>query len=292
MAAKANKRGLGRGLSALLAETQTDQPIDAAKPTGEQTLPVDVIDANPDQPRRVFAEEALAELASSIQEKGVLQPLIVRPHPEKSGQYQIVAGERRWRAAQRAGVHEVPVLVRALTDEEVLELAIIENIQRADLNPLEEALGYRQLMDKFGHTQEKLATSLGKSRSHIANLLRLLTLPAAVQGMVNTGALSAGHARALIGTDDPVALAQHTVEQGLSVRQTEQLAKGAKPKAGPSLPSPPDKDADTRALEADLSAQLGMRVVISHLSDTGDGEVKIKYKSLDQLDDLCQLLNQ
>ncbi|QHQ36604.1 ParB/RepB/Spo0J family partition protein [Algicella marina] len=287
------KKGLGRGLSALLADVE--QPAESgAQPAiaADKELPIDVIEPNPDQPRRMFREEALEELAASIREKGVIQPVIVRPHPSKNGHYQIVAGERRWRAAQRASIHNLPVVIRDLTDTEVLELAIVENVQRADLNPMEEALGYRQLMDRFGHTQEKLAASLGKSRSHIANILRLLTLPEVVQAMVNTGALSAGHARALIGAEDPVALAQHVVDRGLSVRQTEALAKGAKVSSGRRLAAVPDKDADTRALEADLSAHLRMSVTIRHISKSGDGEITIKYKDLDQLDNICQLLNQ
>ncbi len=293
MAARQNKKSLGRGLSALLADTGEDSVNENTKSVRPDTvLPIEAMSANPDQPRRVFKEDALADLAASIREKGILQPIIVRQHPSRSDHYEIVAGERRWRAAQRASLHEVPVLIRDLSDSEVLELAIIENVQRSDLNPLEEALGYRQLMDRFGHTQEKLASSLGKSRSHIANLLRLLNLPDVVQAMVNAGALSAGHARALLGAEDPTGLAQHIIDNGLSVRQAEQLAKTGKRTKDSSVPKPSDKDADTRALEADLTAHLKMRVSITHLSEAGEGEIKIKYKSLDQLDDICQLLNQ
>ena len=193
---------------------------------GEPTrVPIERIRPNPNQPRRDFDERELQDLAASIREKGVIQPLILRPHPVEAGHYEIVAGERRWRAAQMAGVHELPAVVRDLTDTEVLELAIIENIQRADLNPLEEAQGYRQLMDRFGHTQERLAEALGKSRSHIANLLRLLTLPEPVLEMLRAGKLTAGHARALVTARHPEALARQVVERDLSVRQTEQLAR-------------------------------------------------------------------
>ena len=288
MVKKSDRKGLGRGLSALLVDTQDPAP-GVARPKPESVLPIERIRPNPDQPRRHFAEDDLADLSKSIREKGILQPLIVRVDPKDRTLYQIVAGERRWRAAQRAQVHQVPVLVRDLTDEEVLELAIIENIQRADLNAIEEAAGYRQLMDSFGHTQERLAESLGKSRSHIANLLRLLTLPDSVQALLISKSLSAGHARALITAEDPAALAQEVVAKGLSVRQTEVLAKG---KFAPAKAPPrPQKDADTRALEADLGAALGLKVGIDHRSD-GGGEVRLKYKTLEELDALCQKLSQ
>ncbi|MEO1541700.1 MAG: ParB/RepB/Spo0J family partition protein [Pseudomonadota bacterium] len=288
MVKKSDRKGLGRGLSALLVDAQDPAP-GVARPKPESVLPIERIRPNPDQPRRHFAEDDLADLSKSIREKGILQPLIVRVDPNDGTLYQIVAGERRWRAAQRAQVHQVPVLVRDLTDEEVLELAIIENIQRADLNAIEEAAGYRQLMDSFGHTQERLAESLGKSRSHIANLLRLLTLPDSVQALLISKSLSAGHARALITAEDPVALAQEVVAKGLSVRQTEVLAKG---KLAPAKAPPrPQKDADTRALEADLGAALGLKVGIDHRSD-GGGEMRLKYKTLEELDALCQKLSQ
>ncbi|MEL6425296.1 MAG: ParB/RepB/Spo0J family partition protein [Pseudomonadota bacterium] len=288
MVKKSDRKGLGRGLSALLVDAQDPAP-GVARPKPESVLPIERIRPNPDQPRRHFAEDDLADLSKSIREKGILQPLIVRVDPKDGTLYQIVAGERRWRAAQRAQVHEVPVLVRDLTDEEVLELAIIENIQRADLNAIEEAAGYRQLMDSFGHTQERLAESLGKSRSHIANLLRLLTLPDSVQALLISKSLSAGHARALITAEDPAALAQEVVAKGLSVRQTEVLAKGKL--ASAKAPPRPQKDADTRALEADLGATLGLKVGIDHRSD-GGGEMRLKYKTLEELDALCQKLSQ
>lgn len=285
------RRGLGRGLSALMADVAqpaADTPEAPRRP--DMRVPIERVEPNPNQPRRDFAEEALAELANSIREKGIIQPLIVRNNPRKSDSYEIVAGERRWRAAQMAQLHEVPVLVREFDDTEVLEIAIIENIQRADLNPVEEAMGYRQLMDRFGHTQEKLAEALSKSRSYIANLLRLLSLPSDVQTWLREGKLTAGHARALVTSDDPTALARQVIARGLSVRETEQLArrnKGATRDAAP--PRRSEKDADTRVLEQDLSANLGMAVVIDHQGHDG-GRLTIAYKTLEQLDELCQLL--
>lgn len=291
------RKGLGRGLSALLADINTEAPALQTEPEAPvisapaNRLPIEQLRPNPHQPRRSFVESDLEELAASIREKGVIQPLIVRPDPDAADTYEIVAGERRWRAAQRAQLHEVPVLIRDLSDAEVLELAIIENIQRADLNPLEEALGYRQLMDRFGHTQEKLAEALGKSRSHIANLLRLLTLPEPVLELVRAGRLSAGHARALITAPDPVALARQVVERDLSVRQTEALARQAQiPRPAPASRAPA-KDADTRALEQDLTAALGLRVAIQHTPGAQKGELRIRYGSLEELDSLCQILS-
>lgn len=293
---KTEKRGLGRGLSALMADIGLDETVDnavtrrGAGSSEPQSIAIDQIRPNPNQPRRSFNEAALAELAESIRTKGIVQPIVVRPTADQSAAYEIVAGERRWRAAQLARLDEVPVVVRDFSDQELLEVAIIENIQREGLNAIEEAAGYKQLIDRFGHTQEKVAESLGKSRSHIANLLRLLQLPQDVQNMVVAGTLSAGHARALITSDDPVGLAQKVVGRGLSVRETEALARET------SLPSPKkrrvpsNKDSDTRALEEDLSANLGMSVVIDHRSG-GEGEVVIRYKTIDQLDQLCQLLS-
>lgn len=290
------KKGLGRGLSALMADvTEAEAASESAGSTGahraESIVPIEKIHPNPDQPRQTFVEDDLRDLANSIREKGVIQPLIVRQ--ADGGNYQIVAGERRWRAAQLAQLHELPVLVREFDDTEVLEIAIIENIQRADLNPVEEAQGYRQLMDRFGHTQEKMAEALGKSRSHIANLLRLLNLPDAVQVFLRDGKLSSGHARALVTADDPEGLARKVIAGGLSVRQTEVLAKkGAdeKPTKAKSRPTGITKDADTVALEGDLSAALGMKVALNHPSGAESGSITIKYDSLDQLDELCNLL--
>ncbi|MDO5647503.1 ParB/RepB/Spo0J family partition protein [Paracoccus sp. (in: a-proteobacteria)] len=284
------KRGLGRGLSALMSDIGVTAP-DASTP--ERALirvPIEQITANPDQPRRQFDPEALKELADSLRQRGVLQPLIVRPHPDGQGLYQIVAGERRWRAAQMAQLHELPVIIRDFTDTEVLEVAIIENIQRADLNAIEEAASFRQLMDRFGHTQEKLAEALNKSRSHIANLLRLLNLPDAVQDMVKDGKLSAGHARALVTAPNAAQLARKIVEKGLSVRDTEDLVRKQSQPAATAPKSPRvEKDADTRALETDLSAHLKMRVQINHAGHDG-GQIAIHYKDLDQLDQICQIL--
>ncbi len=286
---KPERRGLGRGLSALMADLGTDG-LAARRADGQ--LPTASLVANPNQPRRDFPVEALQDLAASIRQKGVLQPLIVRPTVTE-GRYEIVAGERRWRAAQLAGLHDVPVVIRDLDDTEVLEVAIIENIQRSDLNAIEEAAGYRALMDKFGHTQERLAEALSKSRSHIANLLRLLNLPEQVQAHVREGRLSSGHARALVTAADPSALAQQVIAKNLSVRETEALmrprAKAEKPSARPA--SPEDKDADTRALEADLSATLGMHVTIEHRPGAEDGSLTVRYASLDDLDALCRILS-
>ena len=292
MTNKQDKRGLGRGLSALMADldapvAKTAEPNEAR---GQSSLPIERVHPNPDQPRRDFSRDDLEDLASSIAEKGIIQPLIVRPDPTKTGDYQIVAGERRWRAAQIAKLHRVPVLIRDLDDMAVLEIAIIENVQRADLNVVEEALGYRQLMDKFGHTQEKMSAALGKSRSHIANILRLLTLPDDVQRLVREGTLTYGHARALITADNPMALAKVVIGKGLSVRQTESLARTGLT-ARKRQKSKPGKDSDTRALEADLSANLGMKVSIDHKAGTESGQISISYKTLDDLDDLCRLLS-
>lgn len=289
-------RGLGRGLSALMADVGPEPTSTTAAPSRPDLIvPIEKVFPNPDQPRRSFTEDHLQDLSASIKAKGIIQPLIVRKRASGSGEFEIVAGERRWRAAQMAQLHEIPVLVREFTDTEVLEVAIIENIQRADLNPVEEAAGYRQLMDKFGHTQEKLAEELGKSRSHIANLMRLLQLPSDVQEMLVDGKLSAGHARALITSDDPSALARQVVQQGLSVRATEALAKkktddGSSTSARPR-PGAKEKDADTKALESDLSAALGLPVQVDHKAGGEAGQVTIKYASLDQLDEICRILS-
>ncbi len=291
---KIERRGLGRGLSALMADVNLVSPsAEPSQKRAEHRIPVEKLEPNPDQPRRDFEPALLEELAASIREKGVIQPLIVRKHPKKEDFFEIVAGERRWRAAQIAQLHDLPVVVRDLDDIEVLELAIIENIQRADLNSIEEAMGYRQLMERFGHTQEKLAEALSKSRSHIANLIRLLQLPDEVQTWVREGKLSAGHARALITTENPVALALEVIAKGLSVRETERLAKPRQETGVTATKAPApksEKDADTRALEQDLSANLGMRVVIDHKGLDG-GYLTVTYRTLDQLDELCQVLS-
>ncbi|WP_419555876.1 ParB/RepB/Spo0J family partition protein [Pseudosulfitobacter pseudonitzschiae] len=261
--------------------------------SGVRMVPIEQVKPNPDQPRKRFTQDDLDDLAASIAEKGVIQPLIVR---EKDGGFEIVAGERRWRAAQMAKLHELPVILRDFDDMEVLEVAIIENIQRADLNAIEEAAGYRQLMDKFGHTQEKMAEALGKSRSHIANLLRLLQLPDDVVEMVRKGDLSSGHARALITADDPSALARKVVAEGLSVRATEALVKSMQGRGEETAPKSSKragetKDADTKALEGDLSAALGMTVQLSHKPGAEAGQMSISYKTLEELDELCRILS-
>jgi ParB family transcriptional regulator, chromosome partitioning protein len=294
MSSKNEKRGLGRGLSALMADVHLAGPDQLHSPRrAEQHLPVEKLEPNPQQPRMDFKQDELESLADSIRRKGVIQPLIVRRKPGRDA-YEIVAGERRWRAAQLAQLHEVPVVIRDLSDTEVLEVAIIENIQREDLNAIEEALGFRQLMTRFGHTQEKLAEALSKSRSHVANLLRLLTLPDEVQEMVRDGALTAGHARALIGSPKAADIAAQIVAKGLSVRETERLMKAqdsAKPSAPKSTHSP-ERDADTRALESDLSANLKLPVRIDHAAGGESGELTIRYASLDDLDRLCRILSQ
>ena len=290
------KRGLGRGLSALMADvSETEEAVAQGAVAAEQYVPIERISPNPEQPRKRFDQGDLDDLAASIKEKGVIQPLIVRKRDD--GSYEIVAGERRWRASQIAQLHELPVIVRNFTDVEVLEVAIIENIQRADLNSVEEAAGYRQLMDKFGHTQEKMAEALGKSRSHIANLLRLLNLPEPVLEMLRAGDLSAGHARALVPAEDPVKLAKQIVKGGLSVQAAEALVK--KEQAGTSdnifskdsAKPKTEKDADTKALEGDLSASLGMKVELAHKPGQEAGQMTVHYKSLDDLDELCRKLS-
>lgn len=284
-------RGLGRGLSALMSDVAQDDAAEAAPKRPDMVVPIENVQPNPDQPRRTFAEDAMAELAQSVAERGIIQPLIVRPSPTNPGAYEIVAGERRWRAAQVAQLHDVPVVVRDYDDTEMLEIAIIENIQRADLNPVDEAAGYRQLMDRFGHTQEQLATALGKSRSHIANLLRLLSLPEEVQDYLIYGVLSAGHARALVGHAEAAQLAREIVHKKLSVRQAEALAKTGLPSKPKAASKSPAKDADTVQIENELSATLRMKVNISHKPDAEGGTLSITYKSLDQLDDLLRALS-
>ena len=291
--AKAERRGLGRGLSALMADVEPKAPeqvSETAPRKAESMIDIARIAPNPDQPRRTFTEEALRELEASIREKGIIQPLILRPNPRDPAGYEIVAGERRWRAAQRARLHEVPAIIRELDDVEVLELAIIENIQRADLNSVEEASAYRQLMDRFGHTQEQLAEALGKSRSHIANMLRLLNLPDGVLELLRKGDLSMGHARALLTSADPMSLAQQVIKGGLSVRDTEKLAKRATetPKSNNVTQL---KDADTRQIEKDLSAALGMKISIDHKPGGESGILTVKYKDLEELDEVCRRLS-
>ena len=287
---KLKRKVLGRGLSALMADV--NPVVDGNKDEDNKgliTLSVDQIEPNPNQPRRTFSTDSLMDLSNSIIEKGIIQPLIVRAISKTPVKYQIVAGERRWRAAQMAKLHKIPVVVRSFSDVEVLEIAIIENIQRSDLSPIDEANGYQQLIDRFNHTQDKISRALGKSRSHIANLLRLLNLPNDVQVLLNSGALSIGHARALITRKDASLLAKEIIRKKLSVREVEKLVKiDFVEKQKSSFIK--RKDADTREIEANLKASIGMRVDINHNTLTEAGEVKIKYKSLDQLDFLINKL--
>jgi ParB family chromosome partitioning protein len=282
---------LGRGLAALIGDMTPVDSTGRVTPSGIRRLPVDFIVPNRANPRRDFDPDHLDELANSIREKGVMQPLLVRPSGQDPDIYELIAGERRWRAAQKAGLHEVPVIIREVDDKESLELAIIENVQRADLNPLEEALGYDQLMDQFGYTQQDLAQVIGKSRSHVANTLRLLKLPENVRDMLARGELTAGHARTLITAEDPAALAAKIAADGLSVRQAEALAQ-EKSDRGPSKSKAKsaEKDADTKALEKNLSDTLGLGVDIAHGSK--GGKLTLAYSSLEQLDDLCARLMQ
>lgn len=289
---KTPSRGLGRGLSALMSDVNAPIRDSAVTAVGAgRTAPTDQIYPNPDQPRRTFDEKALEDLAASIAEKGVIQPLIVRARESSKGKFEIVAGERRWRAAQRARLHEVPIIIREFDDVEVLEVAIIENIQRADLNPVDEAAGYKQLMDKFGRTQEEMGKALGKSRSHIANSVRLLTLPSAVQDLLAAGQISAGHARALVGHPEAHGLAAMIAKKGLSVRDAERLAKQDKQDSPRRSAPAVTKDADTVQIEKDLAAQLGLKVAINHTAGKESGSIVLQYKDLEQLDDLLRILS-
>lgn len=285
-----SKRRLGRGLAALIGEmdkpaAETEQTRTAA----DGKAPIELIGRNPRNPRRVFSEDDLKDLAQSIREHGVVQPVVVRPAPGRAGQYEIIAGERRWRAAQMAGLTEVPILVREVDDRVALELAIVENVQRSDLNPVEEAMGYQQLIEDHSYTQADLAQVIGKSRSHVANTLRLLKLPDDVRTMLVNGELSAGHARTLVTADDPTGLAHRIVRDGLSVRQAEALQHAPEKGSASKGQTPkPQKDADTLALERLVGDALGMKVIIDH--DAKGGVVRIAYKNLDQLDDVCRRL--
>jgi ParB family chromosome partitioning protein len=311
--------GLGRGLSALLGgddvpvagETAPTGGAPAAAgpgPAGQRHAPIEFLHPGRFQPRLVFDPETLENLAQSIRENGVLQPILVRDHPKRKGEFEIVAGERRWRASQLAQLHQVPIVLRSLSDRDVLEIAIIENVQRQDLSPLEEATGYQRLMEEFDYTQEQLAERIGKSRPHIANMLRLLDLPEKVRELLSSGELTTGHARALIKADDPVALAVRVVAEGLNVRQTEKLAQEHKPggkpaskngtgkatagkagSAGVTRTPPEEKDADTRALERDMEQRLGLKVEIEF--DGSGGQVIVHYRSLEQLDEIIGKLN-
>jgi ParB family transcriptional regulator, chromosome partitioning protein len=287
------KMGLGRGLDALLGEALrgdvAPQPASFSGPSvgsGIATLPVGDIHPNPDQPRRHFAEEKLVELAASIAKHGIIQPIIVRAF---NGSFQIVAGERRWRAAQRAQIHDIPAIIRNFDDAETLEIALLENIQRQDLNPIEEAEAYKKLTELFGHSAQALADLVHKSRSHVANMMRLIELPPAIRDLVIEEKLSMGHARALLGSEDAVRLAMVVIQQGLSVRATEALVKkGRAPSSSPKTLSESPANADIRAVETHLGDLLGLKVSINQKNATGAGAVTFEYGSLDQLDMLCQ----
>jgi ParB family chromosome partitioning protein len=287
MSESPQKNNLGRGLAALFGDQGQDYvPLETQR--AAKTVPVEHLHPNPRQPRRLFDEAAIGELAESIKSNGVILPLLVRRHPEREEEFEIVAGERRWRAAQVARLHEVPVVIRELSDGQMLELALVENLQREDLSALEEAEAYRHLSDAFGYTQEDLARGLGKSRSHVANTLRLLNLPQAVKDLLEDGSLTAGHARALLNAADPEAAAQRVVARRLNVRQTERLAKYSGAKT-PSKPAPAVKDPDTQALERDLAELLGLKVTVDARGERG--AVTIHYRSLEQLDDVINRLS-
>ena len=286
------KSRLGRGLASLIGEPSSNGT--RLPPEGEQRMvAITQVRSSPLNPRKDFRDEELAELAESIRTKGLVQPIIVRPSAGAPGEFEIVAGERRWRASLKAGIHTVPVIVRELTDKEMLELAIIENVQRQDLNAIEEAAGYRDLVERFGYNQEQLSEIIGKSRSHVANTMRLLKLPVGVQTLVQQGALTAGHARALIGRDDAEALAQRIVGEGLNVREVEALVQGRDDDGGSSSSSPSkkvrDKDADTKAFEKELTDLLGLKVEIKRASGES-GQLLIKFGNFDQLDYIRQRL--
>lgn len=315
----AGRKGLGRGLEAILGDVQPVRQDDGAPGAGIVTLPIDKIEPDPDQPRKSFGQDELASLAQSIKDQGVIQPILVRPMGD--GRFAIIAGERRWRASAAAGLSEIPVLVREVGEDGSAELALIENVQRVDLNPMEEADAYARLRDTFGRKPAEIAASVGKSRSHVANMLRLTGLPSGVRALVVSGDLSMGHARALLGAKSPEALAKRIVANDLSVRETERLANPpkAQPKAAKQeQPDPADrsnrpekpqsaapspepakkaprvggggaKDADTKSLERDLEAALGLTVSIDHQGKDG-GEVRLDYATLDQLDDICARL--
>ncbi len=292
---------LGRGLSALLGDytgarnvVENPDPVVAGAPSAEELpsldIAIDRIIPNPKQPRRTFIEAELEELSESIRTKGVIQPILVRPDPANAEMFEIIAGERRWRAARRAGLTVIPAVVREMDDREMLEIAIIENVQRSDLNAVEEAEAYKSLIDRFGRTQESVAQQVGKSREHVSNTLRLLNLPEDVREHVREGRLTPGHARALLKTSDPSAIAMTVIAKGLSVRDTEALSKVEKSGGKAEAKTADEKDVDTKALELDLQRSLGLDVDIRHVNGKG-GEVRIKYAQLEQLDEICRLLS-
>lgn len=287
MSAKELNPRLGRGLAALLGDAGQGKAPSSA--TGVKIIPVEHLEPGPYQPRGAMDPVALADLVDSIKARGILQPLLARPHPTQIGRYQIIAGERRWRASQEAGLHDVPVLVRDLTDLETMAAGLVENLQRQDLNAIEEAEGYKRLFDEFGMTQENLAEAVGKSRSHIANTVRLLNLPVIVRNEVKNGALSPGHARALLAHPEPAKAALMVIARGLNVRQTEALASKKVDAASSAAYAAKVKDPETKALEQDLSAHLGLKVDI--VFDGRGGTIRLHYRSLDQLDGIVRLLN-
>ncbi|MCC2652431.1 MAG: chromosome partitioning protein ParB [Microvirga sp.] len=287
-------KSLGRGLAALIGEVGEEMGTLERKGYTPKSVPVELLRANPRNPRKVFDDTDLSELTQSIKDRGIIQPIVVRPLPNHRDEYEIVAGERRWRAAQKAGLHRVPVVVVQIDDKTSLEYAILENVQRADLNPIEEAEGYSRLMAEFSYTQENLSKIIGKSRSHIANMLRLTELPAPVRKLLIDRKLTAGHGRALLSVNDPVQVAKRVIDEGMSVRQVEEIAQGdtgnsSKAAAKAAKPGHAEKDPDTRALEKALQDVLGLTVSIDHKGQ--GGELRIKYKTLDQLDGLCRRLN-
>ena len=304
MADDNSKKRLGKGLAALIGDL--DQPVKSSETNKEaaisaggiKTVPIEHIRANPNNPRRMFSEAELQDLTASIKEHGVVQPILVRPAKGEDlggAKYEIIAGERRWRASQKAGIHEMPIVIRDVEDKQALELAIIENVQRSYLNSMEEALGSQQLIDEYDYSQNDLAQVIAKSRSHVANTLRLLKLPESIQKLVSDGDLSAGHARTLVTADDPQGLAQRIVKEGLSVRQAEALAQGGGQGALETKSVPKsafasnEKSADIRALEQRLEDAMGLKFDLKH-QDKGSGEMKIKYKTLEQLDEICRRL--
>ena len=289
MAEDSGKKRLGRGLAALIGDMENDVAV-VERSRSSRRVPIELVVANPKNPRKTFAPEDLADLTASVKAKGIVQPIIARPAPGSDhGQFEIIAGERRWRAAQQAGLHEVPILIQDVGDQEALEIAIIENVQRSDLNPLEEARGYDQLIAEFSYSQQDLANVIGKSRSHVANTLRLLNLPASIQTMVVDGLLTAGHARALLTAENAEDLAKQIATRGLSVREAEALAAAPAPTPAPGKSGPAAKDADVLALEKSLSDALGLNVAIAHKANNS-GTLTIRYGSLEQLDAVCDRL--
>jgi ParB family transcriptional regulator, chromosome partitioning protein len=289
MAEEAAKSRLGRGLAALIGDVG-DETAALERTRTPRRLPIELLKPNPRNPRRMFADAEIDELAASIRQRGIIQPILVRTIRGAPDAYEIIAGERRWRAAQRSGMHDVPVVLLEVGDREALELAIIENVQRTDLNPLEEAMGYQALMEEFGHSQDELAKTVGKSRPHVANTLRLLNLPDLVKAYLSENKISAGHARALLGQPDPEALARQVLDKGLNVRQLEALTQDRARKAGKAPKARPriEKDADTLAVEKRLSDILGLAVTITHRGE--GGEIRIRYRTLEQLDDVIARL--